>query len=198
MDGKVYYETEMDGYTARWVGLVLDDGREHPDRWLKIYEVHADGKEYELDDYSGPGKTISTQFCEERVRQLQEEYRHSDVVATDYLKLAMDIITRAWNKEWMGHKMGYSFFPSHVARILDVPENIALTLTDTLHARKFLGYNGLIIVPFEAEEEDFRRAEEATGHKKLRTSDMGTWWCEYCRAHGDEWGPYASEVPCRD
>lgn len=198
-------ETEYEGDTwlAEWVSYIIHDGTETSDRWLKVSRKEEDGSLTDIDDLFN-GDAEGTDLCEmvvqllgaKRAKDIQKEYGLPSM-SIDKVDVAEQILARVWAGEWMGQlRNSYYFFIDTLGSILEQDFLDAAEIVRVLNNQQKAGLNGFIIVPWEEEDNAFKSWENSTGHKKLYVSDGAGWSCDACGTRADEYGPWASKVPC--
>lgn len=131
-----------------------------------------------------------------RVNQLQKEFPYS--FSTDTIKAQiLNLFERSEADEFLGQD-GAWFTPPLVAKILKLHNEQLYEALNELHADKLIGFNGMILVPYEEEAAAAALWEERTGHKDLVVTDSGNWSCSFCGKYGfnEENEPSAKDVPC--
>lgn len=198
-------ETEYEGDTwlAEWATSIMHDGSETTDRWLHVSRKEEDGTLTAIDDlFNGDAEgtdlyeMVVQLLGDKRVKEIQAEY---GIPSADLDELAVteQILARVWAGEWMGQlRNSYYFFIDTLATILNQDFLEAAAIVRVLNDQKKAGLNGFIIVPWKEEYDAFKSWEKSTGHKKLYVSDGAGWSCDFCGNRADEYGPWASKVPC--
>lgn len=200
---KFSFDFEGQKVVALWEGFYAPDGIEHPDKFLQLY-VDSEGSEYSAaeryEEFSPESSKLRKALLHAKRIQIREELGILSLPCLDPA-IAMKIIDKAHNGEWVGQRtVGYFFYESNLTEIMTEKEydEDFQKVIDKLHQQEKIGLDGSIIVPIEIEKANYLYLEKLTGHKKLFRGDFGaSWSCSYCYKNGDEdSNPNPQDVVC--
>lgn len=134
-------------------------------------------------------KTAAASFRRVEIRSSLDTNSIEFAVNKDHRKrVALELFERSQRGEFLGQASHNElFYVQDLAAILDQPMSTTLELVHELVGEGKLGLNGMILIPFEDQEDAFESLKQSTGHLRLSLGDFGYWGCEACGKFGDEY-----------
>ncbi len=122
--------------------------------------------------------------------QLRQEFQKDirSLITTEGRKrFILELFERAQEGVYLGQPSNQSYFyVQTIAKLMAWDFGSTRDLVDELVAEGRVGLTGMILIPFEEQEDTFERTGKATGHGRITIGDWGNWYCSACGQSGDE------------